>query len=119
MSLTPLTFTGISTYSSDFQSVINRAVSIASIPLQSLQNQQADLVQQKMLVGNLSAAAGSLATALQNLGSVSASKALVASSSDSTKVKATNIGSSSPATYTISDITSLAKVASESSVLPY
>jgi flagellar hook-associated protein 2 len=119
MSLTPLSFTGISTYSSDFQSIINRAVSIASIPLQSLQNQQKDVVQQKMLVGNLSSTVASLATALQNLGSVSANRSLVAASSDGSKVTATNNGSASMATYTVSDITSLAKVASESSVSSY
>jgi flagellar hook-associated protein 2 len=119
MSLTPLSFTGISTYSSDFQSIINRAVSIASIPLQSLQNQQKDIVQQKMLVGNLSSAVASLSTALQNLASVSANKSLVASSSDTSKVIAMNNGSASTATYTLSDITSLAKVASESSLSSY
>ncbi len=119
MSLTPLTFTGVSTYSSDFQSIIDRAVAIASIPLKSLQNRQADLVQQKMLVGNLSGAVGTLASALQGLGQVSESKGLVASSSDTSKVVATNTGSSSTATYTISDITSLAKVASESSKVSY
>lgn len=119
MSLTPLTFTGISSYSSDFQTIIDRAVSIASIPLQSLQNQQSDVVQQKMLVSNLNSSVAAVASALEKLGSVSASKSLVASTSDSTKVTATNNGSASMATYTISDITSLAKVASESSLLSY
>lgn len=119
MSLTPLTFTGISTYSSDFQQIINRAVSIASIPLQSLQNQQTDILQQKTLVGNLSAAVATLSQSLAQIGTTSAGKSLVASSSDASKVTATNINSTSPATYTLTNITSLAKVASETSVLSY
>lgn len=119
VSLTPLSFTGISSYSSDFQAIIDRAVSIASIPLQSLQNQQTDVMQQKVLVGNLSSAADALATSLKKLGSVGANKALSVSSSNTALVTATNGGSSSAATYTITDITSLAKVASETSVNSY
>ncbi|MEO8657475.1 MAG: flagellar filament capping protein FliD [Bryobacteraceae bacterium] len=119
MSLTPLTFTGISIYSSDFQSIMDRAVSIATIPIKALQNQQTDLVQKKMLVGNLSTAADKLASSLKSLGSLASKKSLVASSSDTSKVTATNSGASSTATYTITDIKSLAKVASETSVLSY
>ena len=44
MSLTPLTFTGVSTYSRDFQTILNRATQIASLPIQQLQNQQKDLL---------------------------------------------------------------------------
>jgi len=119
MSLTPLTFTGISTYSSDFQAIMDRAVSIAAVPIKALQNQQTDLVQKKMLVGNLASAADKLAASLRSLGSVASHKSLVASSSDTSKVTATNSGATSTATYSISNIESLAKVASETSVLSY
>jgi len=54
MGLAPLVFTGVSTYSSDLQTVLNRAVSIANLPVTQLQNRQKDLVQQKLLVTNLS-----------------------------------------------------------------
>jgi hypothetical protein len=37
----PIYFTGVSSFSSDFQSIIQRAVQIADIPVQNLQNQQA------------------------------------------------------------------------------
>ncbi|HBY64481.1 MAG TPA: hypothetical protein DEH78_32070, partial [Solibacterales bacterium] len=49
VSLTPLVFTGISSYSQDFQAIMERAVSIASIPLKSMQNEQTDVLQKKML----------------------------------------------------------------------
>ncbi len=119
MSLTPLKFSGISTYSADFQTIIDRAVGIASIPLQRLQNQQTDVLSQKILVANLSGAVDSLASSLKKLGSVGSLKALQAVSSNSSKVSASNSSATSPATYTITEITSLAKVASETSVLPY
>lgn len=119
MSFTPLTFTGISSYSNDFQAVVDRAVAIASIPLTSLQNQQTDVMQRKVLVGNLSSAVDKLSSAIAELGTISSGRALVASSSNSAKVTASNSSSTSTATYTLTNITSLAKVASETSVLPY
>ena len=68
MSLSPLTFTGVSKFSSDFQTILNRTVAIASQPVQLLQNQQKDLLQQKLLVSNLSGGVAGLATAVENLG---------------------------------------------------
>jgi hypothetical protein len=38
MTITPLTITGLSSFSDDFQTILNRAVSIASLPLSELQN---------------------------------------------------------------------------------
>ncbi|MBI3679636.1 MAG: hypothetical protein HY235_04505, partial [Acidobacteria bacterium] len=52
MSLSPLTFTGVSTFSQDFQTILDRASRIASLPIQALQNQQKDLIQQKLLLSN-------------------------------------------------------------------
>lgn len=119
MSLSPLTFTGVSTFSEDFQTIINRATTIANLPVKALQNQQQDLLQKKLLVSNLSTAVGSLATSLTNLGAISTKKALVATSSDTTKVTANNINSSAPAVYTIKNVTSIAKAAAETSVTGY
>lgn len=119
MSLSPLSFTGVSTFSEDFQQILDRAVRIASLPIQQLQNQQADLIQQKMLVSNLSAAVGALAAKVSNLGTIGQQKALTATSSNSAKVTATNINATSAATYTLSEITSVAKAAAETTVRGY
>ncbi len=119
MSLSPLTFTGVSTYSEDFQTILNRASSIAALPIKSLQNQQTDLLQRKVLVTNLSSSVDSLASSLRNLGTVSASKSLMASSSDTSKVTATNVSADNAAVYTISDITSISKAAAETTVSGY
>lgn len=119
MSLSPLTFTGVSSFSEDFQAIVNRATQIASLPVKALQNQQQDLLQQKLLVSSMSSAVGSLATSLTNLGATSSKKALVATSSDTAKVTAANISSAAAAVYTISNVTSIAKAAAESSVSGY
>jgi flagellar hook-associated protein 2 len=119
MSLSPLTFTGVSTFSQDFQTILSRATQIASLPIQALQNQQKDLLQQKLLVTNLSTTVASLATSVSNLGGIGANKALLASSSNTSKVTASNVSSPSSAVYTISNVTSVAKAAAETSVSGY
>jgi len=115
MSFSPLTFTGVSNFSEDFQAILDRAGKIAKLPIQSLQNQQADLIQQKLLLSNLSATVGSLATSVASLGTIGGQKALAASSSNTAKVIATNVGSPSAAVYNISDVTSVARAAAETS----
>jgi flagellar hook-associated protein 2 len=119
MSFAPLAFTGISSYSSDFQTVLSRAVSIASLPLKKLQNDDTDLIQKKQLLGSFNGALTGLADSLTAIGRVAQGKGLQATSSDTSKVTVTNTGAESAATYTISDITSIATVASETSVSGY
>ena len=98
MSFTPLAFTGISSYSSDFQTVLSRAVSIASLPLKRLQNDDTDLLQKKQILGSFNGALTSLGDSLAALGKVSQEKALVASSSNTSKVTVANTGAESAAT---------------------
>jgi flagellar hook-associated protein 2 len=119
MSFAPLTFTGISSFSQDFQTILNRATQIASLPITALQNQQKDLLQQKLLVTNLSGAVDSLASSVSALGALGDNKALSASSTNTAKVTASNVNSSAPANYTITEITSVAKAAAETSVSGY
>jgi len=54
MGITPLTFTGVSPFSSDFQTILARAVSISSLPIKILQNKQTDILQEKQLSVSLS-----------------------------------------------------------------
>lgn len=119
MSLSPLTFSGISGFSEDFQMLLNRSFQIASLPVKQLQNQQADLLTRKLQLSNLSSAAAGVAAQLQALGAIGERHALAASSSDTSKVTAQNVNSSSAATYTIGNIESVARVASESSLGGY
>ena len=115
MGFTPLAFSGISSYSADLQTVLNRAVKIAALPLQQLQNESADILGRKTQLGALANTASSLASALENLGKVSRQKALSASSSNTDKVAVTYSGATTANSYPLNSITSLASQASETS----
>jgi flagellar hook-associated protein 2 len=119
MGLSPLTFSGVSSLSSELQTVLNRAVSIASIPLKRLQNEDADVLQKKTLLGALSDPLASLGSAVTALGRIASNNAISATSSDATTVSVVNTGSSSSAVYSITQIASIATAATETSVLSY
>lgn len=118
-SSTPLYFTGLSTYSSDFQSIIQRAVQIADLPVQSLQNQEFTVNAQEQALSALEPAVSALGTDVANLGTLASTQGLAASSSDPSIVSVQNTGSTSPGTYTVSNIQSLASAASETSLSGY
>ncbi len=118
-SITPLVFTGVSEFSDDFQAIIDRAVAIASIPLQEMQNEQADLLTKKQLLTDLRVSVADLASAVADLGSLGETRALSATSSNTTRVTVTLNGATSPGTYTITDITSVATAASETTASGY
>ena len=115
----PQYFTGLSTYSSDFQSIIQRAVSIQQIPITALQRQQTDNLNQKQALIALNPDVASLGSAVAALGTMAANQGVSASSSDSSTVSITNIGATAPGTYTVSNISSLAATASETSLTGY
>src|ERR1700733_2292372 len=115
----PLYFTGLSQFSNDFQSIIQRAVQIADIPVQNLQNEQATNTADENALTALEPTVTALGTDVANLGTLASTQGLSASSSDSSTVTAVNTGATAPATYTVSDITSLASAASETSLQGY
>jgi len=119
MSITPLTFTGVSTFSTDFQTILTRAVSIAQVPVTAMQNQITDIQSQKVLASGLSSAISDLGTSLGNLASLGKNSGIVANSSNSSVVTATATGTPSAASYTISNVTSIARAASETSLKGY
>jgi flagellar hook-associated protein 2 len=115
----PITFNGLSQYSSDFQAILNRQVSIAQLPLTQLQNQQATELQQKAALVALAPEVDSLGNSISALSSLGSGQGLVANSSDTSIVTAVNNGDTSNATYTISNVTALAAPASETSLAGY
>ena len=58
---------GSSTYSKDFQAVIDRAVAIASLPIQVLDNQQTQLTSQSEQLTGLDTQFAKLQTAVQGI----------------------------------------------------
>jgi flagellar hook-associated protein 2 len=77
------------------------------------------LFKRSLCWGGLGSAATTLGDAVANLGTLAASQALSASSSDASKITVQNTGSTSPTTYTVSDLTQIATAASETSLSGY
>lgn len=119
MGLSPLAFSGVSTFSESFQTILNRSQQIAAIPLTRLQNEKTDLLQRKTLVTALESVVGSLTSSVRNLGSIGDRAGIAATSSNTSRVRIESATANSPATYTISSITSLAAAASETSASGY
>lgn len=110
MSITPLKFTGISDFSDDFQAIVDRTVAIASLPIQTLESYQQEILADKVALGSLSAATAQLASSLENLSSLESASALSVSSTSS-KVTASLGSGAAPGAFIVSDVTSLAQTA--------
>ena len=108
---TPLAFTGISKFSADFQTILSRAVNIARIPVQQLQNQQATLLTKKQLLSDLQTSVGSLASSLSGMGNLGENRAINASTSNASRVSVQLNGANQTGVHTITNITSVAKAA--------
>ena len=96
----PITFNGTSTYSSAFQQVITRAVSIASLPLQSLQQSVSTLTSQQSTLSSIGADFSALQSAVQALGSATGGTP-TAQVSDASALTATASAGALTGTYTI------------------
>src|ERR1035438_10440874 len=112
---TPLQFTGISQYSSDFQSILTRADAIAALPVTALQNRVTTIQQQETDLTSLGTAATAVTSALTALGKLGSGQALSATSTDNNVVTATNTGASAGTSYSITNVTSIASPAAETS----
>ena len=95
----PPSFNGVSTYASDFQQVLTRAVDIASLPLQNLENKETTLTQQETALGGLQTPFTSLQSAIQALGTAQTS--MSANVSSPTTVSASASSNALAGTYTI------------------
>ncbi len=118
-SIGTLYFTGISEYSSDFQSILARAQQIAQIPITALQNEVTANQNMSQAFDTLDPVVASLGSAVASLGSLAANGGLAATSSDATLLSAQTTGSPAAGTYTISNISALASAASEMSLTGY
>jgi flagellar hook-associated protein 2 len=114
-----LYFTGLSTFSSDFQQIIQRSVAIAQLPVTALQNQVTANNDKSTTLQTLNPAVAALGSDVAAIGALASKLGLTASSSNSSLVSVTNTGATKPGTFTISNITSLATAASETSTAGY
>lgn len=102
--ITPPVFQGQSQFASDFQQVLTRAVNIASLPLQQMQNDLQTFVGQQSALTSLSGTFSALQTAVQDIGTASTSATAI--SSNPAAVGATASSGAVPGTYTVK-VTSL------------
>jgi flagellar hook-associated protein 2 len=93
-------FTGVSSYASDLQSVIDRAVQIASMPLEQLQSVASDFSNQETELQTMDGQFSAIQTALDGL-NTAATGSMKASVSDSSVVSATADGTALAGTYGI------------------
>ena len=114
-----LYFTGISSYSSDFQSILQRAQQIAQLPVQALQNEQSTNQSKLQALTTLDPVVANLGSAVASLGALASNGGLAASSSNANLVTAVTTGSAAAGSYSISNIRSLASAASEMSLTGY
>jgi flagellar hook-associated protein 2 len=119
MGLAPLTFSGISQYSSDFQTILQRVTTIASFPLNQLKNEQSDIAAKRQLTTELSGSVKLLGDRIRTLQEVAANRAVSASSTNSSKVAIDTVNTDTLTSYNITEVTSTAKAASETSVISY
>jgi flagellar hook-associated protein 2 len=92
-------FNGTSQYASDLQTTLTRAISIASLPLQQLQNQLTNLNSESSALSSLNSNFGAILSALDSISSgVNTPTAAV---SDGTVLTAQTSDNALPATYTI------------------
>src|SRR3984885_11146741 len=93
--------TGSSTFASDLQASVTRALEIASLPMQALQADQSTISGETSELSTLGGLFNSLQTSLQAISSGTGSNALQAAVGDQTIVSASVTGSALPGTYTI------------------
>src|SRR5579871_1566035 len=95
------TTTGSSTFAPDLQSALNRAIAIASLPIQQLTNDQQRVGAQTSELNTISGLFSTLQQDVQSFPSGSGSSGLGASVSDQTILQASLTGSSLQGSYTI------------------
>ena len=111
-------FTGASRYSTDFQSVIDRSVNIASLPLLQMQQNKVKISDESAALKSLDGKLASLETTLTNLANSFGSGSYSISNSDSSTVSARISDGVAEGTYTVKvlDIGSYATASSKSNL---
>lgn len=111
---TPISFTGISKFSENFQTLLERSFTVANLPVQNLQTEQAVQLAKQQELGNLASDVRALRDAFSALGVRAAQGAIAASSTDSSVATIAFTGSPSAIAFDLI-VTSAAAAAQETS----
>jgi len=115
MSLPPLSFTGVSKFSDDFQAILERSFEIATLPISQLQTEQENLISRQQQLTTLNSAVRDLQIAFEKLGSLGSTSALTAVSSDPEVATASITGPVETLSFEV-EVTSAASAAQEATV---
>jgi flagellar hook-associated protein 2 len=99
------TTTGTSTFASDLQASVNRALEIASLPMQALQADQSTISGETSELSTLSGLFNTLQSSLQAIDSGTGTSALQATSSETSVATASVTGNALPGTYAVQVLT--------------
>ena len=110
----PISFTGLSKFSENFQVLLERSFTVANLPVKNLQTEQAIQLAKQQELGNLAADVRDLRDAFSTLGVRSAQGAISASSSDASVATIVVTGSPGAISFEL-DVTSAAAAAQETS----
>ncbi len=94
-------FSGNSRYAQDFQTIISRAVSIASLPITQLNNQKTQLTNESTALSSLDAKFQALTGAVQGVENALGGSSFQATVSDSAKLSVTLGAGASEGTYSV------------------
>jgi flagellar hook-associated protein 2 len=113
-------FNGTSRFSADFQNVISRAVAIASLPIQQLQDEVSVLQGQSSELGTLSTDFTNLQSTINQLETATSSGLLAGTSSDTTVAQPTIASGAQAGTYTleVTDLGSYSNTLSQAGSTP-
>jgi flagellar hook-associated protein 2 len=108
----PISFTGISKFSENFQTLLERSFTVASLPVQNLQTEQSIQLAKQQELGNLAADVRALRDTFATLGVRAAQGAISAGSTDSSVAAIVATGSPGAISFDL-DVTSAAAAAQE------
>lgn len=111
----PISFTGISKFSENFQALLERSFIVANLPVQQLQSDQLINVTKQQELGNIAADVQALRDAVSQLGVRSAQGAITATSSDSSVAVIVATGTPGQISFDL-DVTSAASAAQETTL---
>ncbi len=115
MSLSPISFTGLSKFADDFQTILERSFTVANLPVKGLQTEQSLLLRRQTALADLAVDVRDLQDGFAALGLLGARGAATSSSSDT--AVATVLASGTPAVASfVVDVTSAASAAQETAL---
>ncbi len=115
MSLSPISFTGLSKFADDFQTILERSFAVANLPVKGLQTEQSLLLRRQTALADLAVDVRDLQDGFAALGLLGARGAATSSSSDT--AVATVLASGTPAVASfVVDVTSAASAAQETAL---